>query len=285
MKKVILSISAMLFVGAAAIAQNTSAVAQAGNLDTGLVNQNGNLNDASIGQLGDSNTSTVDQGYLPSLYPAVGNIGHATQNGDWNTAFISQSNKNNEAYQAQTGDHNSATVWQDQISGPASALNGGDKAWQTQTGDYNKATIDQGTSGNTLPAVLPAGQFTAAELSALAGVPIPFSPNGGNEATQTQNGDYNLAYASQGGTGNRSSQTQTSPSGTVDADKNISRHFQYGDSNTATTDQNGIKNVENTLQIGSNNLSQVFQSGNGGNNQRGVSIGSWNNIIVHQTNP
>ena len=291
MKKVILSISAMLFVGFAAVAQNTSAVGQTGNGNNGIVGQNGSSNSSKITQVSpggaapasDGNKSEVYQGIQPALYAAVNNKAEVDQNGKKNTAFISQSNKNNQAYQTQKGNENDATIWQDQIVGPASALNGGDKAWQTQTGNKNKATIDQGTTGNEYPT--PGGVFTNAQLTALGTVSIPFAPNGSNEATQTQNGDYNLAYASQGGTGNKSWQTQTSPSGTTDANKNISRHFQYGDGNESKTVQSGIRNTENTLQIGNMNTSDVKQTNaaGAGNQQVGFSFGNSNHITVTQT--
>jgi hypothetical protein len=209
MKKVILSISAMLFFGAAAIAQNTSAVVQVGSSDEAIVGQNGTLNSSTIGQAGNSNKSEVYQGIKPGAYPALNNKAEVSQQGNSNVAFSSQSNKNNKAYQTQKGNSNSATIWQDQIAGPATALNGGDTATQIQTGNNNKATIDQGTSGNELPVATPNG-FTAADILNLAGVSVPFAPNGGNNAIQTQNGTWNLAYASQGGTGNESWQTQNS---------------------------------------------------------------------------
>ena len=80
MKKVILSISAMLFVGAAAIAQgNTSSVNQVGNSDTGIVNQNGGTNDSKIDQLGDSNKSEVYQGIQPGVYNAKNNAADVTK--------------------------------------------------------------------------------------------------------------------------------------------------------------------------------------------------------------
>lgn len=277
----------MLFVGAASIAQpNTSAVGQVGISNDGIVNQNGNDNHSKIGQDGNDNSSTVDQGFLPSVYPALGNIGEAKQTGNNNTAFISQSNIDNEAYQIQEGDRNSATIWQDQVAGNI-AGNTGDKAWQTQTGDDNTATIDQGTTGNAFPVGPPTGVFTAEQISEFAGIPIPFVPNGGNEATQTQNGDFSIAYASQGGTGNSSTQTQNSTAAST-LERNVSRHFQYGADNTALTLQNGIRNNEHTLQIGENNYSQVTQTnlvGGAGNVHVGFSSGSWNNIVVNQTNP
>jgi len=208
----------------------------------------------------------------------------STAGGVGNTAFISQSNKNNEAYQTQEGNDNSATIWQDQIAGPPAALNGGDKAWQTQKGKHNTATIDQGTSGNELPLPTPLGAFTLAELADLPAT-VPISPNGSNEATQTQNGDYSVAYTSQGGTGNKSWQTQNSTA-LSDADKDTSRHFQYGNSNEATTLQTGIKNTENTLQIGNSNISNVIQNNSAGTNanvQVGFSFGNSNHINVTQT--
>jgi hypothetical protein len=66
--------------------------------------------------------------------------------------------------------------------------------------------------------------------------------------------------------------------------KNISRHFQYGEGNDATTTQNGINNVENTLQIGSWNTSTVTQNNaaGAGNNHKGLSVGNGNVISVTQ---
>jgi hypothetical protein len=280
MKKVILSISAMLFVGAAAFAQgNTSSVNQVGNSDQGIVNQNGQTNASTIDQLGNTNKSEVYQGIMPGVYNAKSNMADVKQKGDNNGAFISQSNHDNKAYQTQTGNSNGATIWQDQIAPPASALGGWDKATQTQTGNYNSATVDQGTTGNEKPTGLP---FNATQLGYAAAVSVPFAPHSQNEATQTQNGDNNVAYASQGGVKNKSWQTQTSPTGTSAADKNVSNHYQYGNENEAKSTQTGTKLTENTLQIGDYNKATVTQTG-ASHSSISFSKGNSNTILVTQS--
>ena len=104
MKKVILSISAMLFVGAIGFAQgNTSSVNQVGNSDQGLVTQNGSNTGSLVDQKGDNNKSEVFQGIQPGLYAAKDNKADVKQDGNGNGAFISQSNHDNEAYQTQKG--------------------------------------------------------------------------------------------------------------------------------------------------------------------------------------
>ena len=225
MKKVILSISAMLFVGAVSFAQgNISAVNQVGKSDVSIVNQHGGLNKSNVDQLGNSNKSQVYQGIQPASFNALSNLADVMQKGNNNDAFISQSNKDNEAYQIQTGDMNKATIWQDQIVGAPNATQGSDWAKQIQTGKSNVATIDQGTTGNEKP-VSPS-KFSAAQLAFAAAVVVPVSPHFNNDAIQTQNGDSNTAYASQGGLTNHSFQTQTSPSGTLAAAGNQSNHYQ-----------------------------------------------------------
>ena len=140
------------------------------------------------------------QGIKPGLYAAKDNKADVKQTGNSNIGFISQSNHDNKAYQTQTGNSNKATIWQDQIAGASSALGGFDIATQKQTGNSNTATVDQGTTGNEKPTGLP---FNATQLAHVAAVAVPFAPHSKNEATQTQNGDNNVAYASQGGVHNQ----------------------------------------------------------------------------------
>ena len=83
MKKVIFSISAMLFVGAASFAQgNTSDVNQVGNSDISTVSQHGHLNTSDVDQIGNSNTSQVFQGVQPGLFDALRNKAVVMQSGD-----------------------------------------------------------------------------------------------------------------------------------------------------------------------------------------------------------
>ena len=282
MKKVILSVSAMLFVGAMSFAQsNMSSVNQVGVSETAIVNQNGMANQSDVSQLGVSNKSEVYQGINPESYDAKRNSATVMQEGNSNSGFISQSNRDNEAFQTQNGTRNSATIWQDQVAGGDAALRGSDKATQTQTGRNNIATVDQGTSGNERP-VAPS-PFTDAQLAAAAGVPVPVSPNFDNEATQTQNGGGNTAYASQGGVKNASVQTQMSPEGTSLAAGNVSNHYQYGRHNSAITNQDGTKLLDDTMQIGNRNTATITQNGMG-HESVAYSNGTGNSITVTQNN-
>mgnify|MGYP003665829047 FL=1 len=281
MKKVVLSISAMLFVGAMSFAQsNMSNVNQVGNLNGSIVNQNGGYNDADVDQIGRSNSSEVYQGIRPSLVNAMSNSAEVLQRGKSNVAFISQSNQDNEAFQKQIGDNNRATIWQDQVTGAPGATQGSDWAKQVQRGDNNVATVDQGTSGNERPQA--PSVFSAAQLASVAAVAVPVSPHKNNKALQTQTGDGNTAYASQGGIGNKSYQTQTSPSGTSVADGNVSNHYQYGNRNVATLTQNGTKLLENTMQIGNRNDATISQTGMG-HQAVGFSLGNSNSISITQS--
>ena len=281
MKKVVLSVSAMLFVGAMSFAQvNMSNVNQVGNLNGSTVNQNGGANDSDVDQYGRSNTSTVYQGTQPSMVHAMRNSAEVFQRGQSNTAFVSQSNQDNEAFQRQVGDNNRATIWQDQVAGAPGATQGSDWARQVQRGDNNTATVDQGTSGNDIPSTT--AVFSTAQIGLAGGVVVPVSPHRNNRALQLQTGDGNSAYASQGGIGNDSSQSQTSPTGTSVADGNVSNHYQYGNRNVASLTQNGTKLVENTMQIGNNNTSTVVQTGMG-HQHVGFSFGNGNTINVTQS--
>ena len=282
MKKVVLSISAMLFVGAMSFAQiNTSNVNQVGNTNSSTVGQHGGANDADVDQYGTSNTSLVSQGLEPGLFLAQSNKATVLQDGVSNCGKISQSNVKNEAFQTQVGNSNKAWIWQDQITGAPGATQGFDFARQTQRGDNNLAVIDQGTSGNERP--IAPSVFNSAQLAFSAAVTTPFTPHKSNRATQDQTGGGNDAYASQGGIGNQSSQIQTSPLATSVANGNVSNHYQYGDGNKASLTQNGTKLLENTMQIGNNNTSTVMQTGMG-HQHLGFSKGNGNTITATQSN-
>lgn len=283
MKKVVLSISAMLFVGAVSYAQsNMSHVDQMGMTHDAMVNQIGWNQDSDISQKGTSNKSEVYQGVRPNeikffgVNISNGNEADVIQDGKRNTAFISQNNWGNDATQTQTGDDNKATIWQDETSGGL-ALFGHDKATQTQTGKHNIATIDQGTSGNTIPS------FCINQVPA-----APVLPHGYNVATQTQDGNYGIAYASQGGTLNNSSQTQHGTLA-VAGKENVSNHFQYGTANTAISTQTGWKNNVDVFQSGSNNYANNTQTATflavGGNASVVCQQGSGHVSNVTQFNP
>lgn len=301
MKKVILSISAMLFVSAIGTAQilpgtiapNTSYVNQTGSSQDAYVDQIGTAQSSSIKQSNMHNQSDVYQGVLPGQMtaPLLGDISHDNlaevwQNGKDNTAFISQNNWRNKAYQTQVGDNNDATIWQDETVVTYSLLTGNlkgeDTATQKQDGKHNKATIDQGTSGNTLP--------TAAVFTGMAALTtsVPASPHGKNNATQTQNGNYGEAYASQGGINNESSQTQTGGFFSNASNKNVSNHFQFGKDNIADSSQTGYRNVENVLQEGNGNRSYSVQTAfsalSTGNESVVIQQGNLNLSNVNQSN-
>ncbi|WP_281631874.1 hypothetical protein [Flavobacterium luteolum] len=249
MKKVILSISAMLFVGFAAVAQN----------NTSNVDQLGNTQVSSVTQHGSSNDAQVRQGVLPSqLAASNNNTTTIFQQGSGNAAFTSQNNLQNDAYQTQYGNSNQATIWQDQLEGNASQ--GYDLAVQYQSGSNNKATIDQGTTGNNPKPTNP--PFSAAQKLVIDAVVVPAAPHALNDAYQTQTGTYSVAYASQGGWDNYSNQVQNGTGGN-DSDKNVSNHYQYGNYNQAWSNQNGWDLTTDTVQIGNYNFSSVTQANNG----------------------
>ncbi len=294
MKKVILSISAMLFVGAASYAQpgpavgaNSSLVGQTGTLQNALVHQIGTAQSSKIKQTVNDNDAFVYQGVNPGQIMGGGvnisakNIADIDQNGNKNYAFISQNNWDNTAIQKQVGDRNDATIWQDEKGFSYPNLKGHDKATQTQTGNDNKGTIDQGTSGNNpLPVV---GTFPM--MNALSSA-VPANPHGDNVAVQTQKGNFNLAYTSQGGMRNDSkiNQNSTSQAATALA-RNEANHYQYGNDNIAETTQVGFKNRDNILQEGNWNKSFTNQNGFSSGNMNAVSQqGSYNVSNVTQSN-
>jgi len=203
------------------------------------------------------------------------------QRGNNNRAQISQNNWDNEAIQKQVGDRNDATIWQDEVAVATAALLGSDLATQNQTGNDNKATIDQGTSGNEpLPVV---GTFTMMNPLTVA---IPVPPHGNNNATQTQVGNFNLAYTSQGGLRNISTISQNSTSQSATAlNRNVANHYQYGNDNRASSTQIGFKNLDNILQEGNMNTVISMQNGFSSGNIHAVSQqGSGNMVNNSQSN-
>ena len=294
MKKVILSISAMLFVGAASYAQpgpsagaNSSLVGQLGTSQNALVHQIGTAQSSKIKQTVNNNDAFVYQGVNPGQIMGSGvnistkNMADIDQKGNDNRAFISQNNWDNKATQKQVGDRNDATIWQDETGFSYPALKGHDTATQTQTGKDNKATIDQGTSGNNpLPVV---GTFPMMNPLSSA---VPVNPHGDNVAVQTQTGNFNLAYTSQGGLRNDSKISQNSTSQAASASaRNEANHYQYGNDNIAETTQLGFKNRDNILQEGNWNKSYTNQNGFSSGNMNAVSQqGSYNVSNVTQSN-
>lgn len=290
----------MLFVSAVGTAQilpgtiapNSSYVNQTGFGQDAFVHQIGTAQSSSVKQLTSNNEADVYQGVNPSQMTLLGvNISHdnsATvwQKGDDNKAYISQNNWRNKATQTQTGDDNDATIWQDETNVSygliVGNLKGEDVATQTQTGNDNKAVIDQGTSGNNLPT---ASVFTG--MAPLTSA-VPKSPHGRNDATQTQNGKYGEAYASQGGLDNESNQTQTSGFFASAATKNVSNHYQFGNDNLANSTQTGYRNTENVLQEGNGNKSYGTQTALGilstGNASVVIQQGNTNLSNVTQSN-
>ncbi|OAB25646.1 Curlin associated repeat-containing protein [Flavobacterium fryxellicola] len=294
MKKVVLSISAMLCTVAISYAQpgpvagpNVSAVGQTGFSQFAQVSQIGTAQNSKVKQELNNNDAYVYQGVNPgqmlvgSINTSAKNMADIFQRGDDNYAYISQNNWNNMATQSQRGDRNDATIWQDEVVVATASLDGHDKATQTQRGNDNEATIDQGTSGNNpLPTV---ATFTL-------GVPltsaIPFSPHGYNEATQTQRGNWNKAYTSQGGRNNDSDINQNSvgKAATI-VDRNVANHYQYGRNNDASTTQMGYRNLDNILQEGNNNRATTMQTGNtSGNMNSTAQQGNSNVANVNQAN-
>lgn len=247
---------------------NTSTQKQRYDNNYATVKQNGNGNTAKQEQYSSNNGSAsalataganknkaeIFQGINPSTYTAVNNWAEQMQDGVGNKGFISQSNKDNEAYQTQEGDINTATIWQDQIVG-GNAILGSDWAKQTQMGNDNTATVDQGSTGNQHPSDVLAGDIPASfvGVSPVGGHPV--LDHGNNNALQTQIGNSNTAYVSQGGDDNGSIQYQK-------GDGNKSYGFQYGNGNRMDSTQKGNGNKEYVLQVGNTNSSTLMQSGN-----------------------
>jgi hypothetical protein len=291
MKKVFLSISAMLCTVAVSYAQtgpgpvttaNSSIVGQTGNKQNAEVIQKGTGQMSKIKQATSDNDAYVLQGTKPGLVTiSAKNSADIDQLGTKNWAKISQNNWDNTATQKQVGDNNKATIWQDEVAFNWPNLVGGDTATQTQTGNKNEATIDQGTTGNNpIPTVAVFPKMVALTAS------IPKNPHGLNKATQTQNGDYNKAYTSQGGMNNESMINQDSRGYAATATyRNVANHYQYGEGNKATTTQLGFKNLDNILQEGNMNISVTKQTGTSAGNMNAVSQqGNNNNSSVTQRN-
>ncbi|MBK0369170.1 hypothetical protein [Flavobacterium agrisoli] len=280
MKKVVLSVSAMLFVGAIGFAQENSQ-------DT---YQLGDHQQSSVTQDGMQNAAVVRQGVLPNTsISSSWNESTIKQKGELNRSWVSQNNFSNLADQKQIGNSNSAVIWQDQVAGAPNATKGNDNAYQTQTGNNNTAVIDQGTAGNWRPtgaAGSGSPSATAYDQTAptLASVKTNFTvdqqgfidavtsnsgtptdalvtPHESNTATQNQKGNYNVAYASQGGTNNESTQIQNSGTAS-EGEGNKSVHLQYGNHNKAWSSQTGTSHIDNMGQIGKYNTSNLTQTGN-----------------------
>jgi hypothetical protein len=251
------------------------------------VQQIGTGQNSKVKQAVNDNDAFVYQGLNPGQILVAGvntsasNMADVDQSGNSNRAQISQNNWDNEAIQKQIGDRNDATIWQDEVAVVTGSLFGSDLAIQNQTGNDNKATIDQGTSGNQpLPSV---GTFTLMNPLTVA---IPVPPHGNNDATQTQVGNFNLAYTSQGGLRNVSmiSQNSTSQSATA-LNKNEANHYQFGNDNRASSTQIGFKNLDNILQEGNMNSVVSMQNGFSSGNMSAVSQqGNGNMLNVSQSN-
>jgi Curlin associated repeat len=248
---------------------NTSTQKQRYDNNYATVQQNGNGNTAKQEQYSSNNGSAsatvataganknkaeIFQGINPSTYLATGNLADQMQDGVGNAGYISQSNMDNKAYQTQVGNGNTATIWQDQIVG-GSAILGNDWAKQTQEGNGNTATVDQGSTGNQHPSDVLAGDIPASfvGVSPVGGHPV--LDHGFNKAKQSQEGNSNTAYVSQGGYKNKSEQVQI-------GDGNESYGFQYGDRNRMNSTQDGNGNKEYVLQVGNKNKSTLMQTGN-----------------------
>ena len=253
---------------------NTSSQLQRLDNNYATVQQNGNGNTATQKQYSTNNGSAsaavataganknkaeIYQGINPSTYVAMNNLAEQMQDGVGNSGYISQSNKDNKAYQSQTGKSNDAKIWQDQIAGngiTGGAILGSDWAKQTQIGDENSAIVDQGSTGSQYPSGILGSDIPASfvGINPVGGHPV--LDHGSNQATQSQEGNKNTAYASQGGYKNSSSQVQM-------GNKNESYGFQFGDNNILKSKQDGTGNKEYVLQVGNANSSSLMQSGMG----------------------
>jgi hypothetical protein len=259
MKKVILSISAMLFGTAMCLAQST---APHGATASGFVSHyssvmsTGNGNDATISQVGTQHQSNVIQDGKNGLVLGDGwkNEAWVTQTGLNQVAIIGSHGDKNDARIVQKNQFNIAEI--DQGVGyseknSATAMQDGNRneSMQKQRYDRNSALVVQTGWRNE------AVQDQSTEVNSAKGSNAVIRQDGGrNRAVQTQKGEKNDARTVQTGMFNDSNTIQT-------GDKNSDITNQFGDYNKALTIQTGIMNEAITRQNGDLNMSDITQTG------------------------
>ncbi|MFT5964650.1 MAG: hypothetical protein ACI9L6_001396 [Flavobacterium sp.] len=246
MKKVILSVAAMLLVSALAVAQsNVSTVTQAGLNNSSEWSQVGNLNvitvmqeslndgnnEANVEQVGVTNVGSIKQW-------GDGHFADQTQTvGDGNYAEIYQDRSSNSSTQSQIGSNNVALSGQNGYEPLALQGTGGNNiSTQIQKGDDNTSYVAQGTASEFFD-VVPAPSYGSS-----------------NSASLSQDGFYNFAAVGQiNGNNNTAELSQvggenTSSIGQGLGDYNFAKSTQTGDGHTNTLIQRGSGNAFTVMQ-------------------------------------
>lgn len=293
MKKLLLSVFALVFAVGFTFAQTNSDVDQNGNNNSATVDQKlkghtGQL-DALVDTKGDNNTVEIEQ---ESKKPTDEDFALADviQSGDENSAKISQNRRRKASAKLdQLGDVNTAEVYQ----GPGDVLQGYNDQRATQHGNDNTLRVVQTRDPNNLSVntgnsfekvgVDQIGNDNFAEI-------IQAGDNGGgvfsNDAFLKQEGNQNEANMRQGGDGSSNS-------------NNYQDAQQIGDGHMLTTQQEGKSNEillyqresgrggneATILQDGEENSSDVTQN-SGGLAGGGLTtidqIGNFNEIDLNQ---
>jgi len=271
MKKLMLSVFALVFAVGFTFAQNSSTVEQNGGNNTADVEQklnghNGKL-EAKVKSTGDDNSVDIDQksGNATDADFALADV---KQVGDENSATIDQNRRRKtNARLDQLGNVNTAEVFQ----GPGDDLEGYNDQRATQEGDNNTLRVVQTRNPNNLSentgnsfekvGVDQIGDNNFAEI-------IQGADNGGgvfgNEARLKQDGNDNTANMRQGGSG--------FPAGS--ANSNFQDAQQTGNGHDLTTQQTGKENDIEILQ---------FENGRGGYTADIDQDGERNSSVVNQT--
>jgi hypothetical protein len=298
MKKLLLSVVAILLVTAVTFAQSNEAyVIQVGTTNTSTVDQSGtaghNLayvnqygsNIANVQQLGvGSNSATINQGSngLP-----VTNNHQAAYVGDWQDgAFIMQNGATNTAAITMTGNLSTGTINQ------VGSLNSGSQTIGTNYSEMSGHTSgvwmsQEGTSNYSTQITSPS--FGSAGIKQMT----VYQDGNSNIANQTSIGGYGSTLeATQLGNSNTSTQYQNQMGGIahtyVDGDDNTTSQNQLytvwalSGRNDAYIDIDGSSNTTIQSQTGQYNLSRTTQTGDG-NYSMQTQTGDSHSSIVTQT--
>lgn len=214
---------------------NYADVAQTGFADQSSVTQSSDLNSAIVTQdtQADGTFSNVNQistviqagtgGHSAVVNQVRGLLGisYIEQQGDSNTATVSQIALRQDAEIIQTGNENMATVTQGLVLlGP-----GENSARIEQIGDLNRSTITQVQSASS------------------------------NNATSTQSGDMGMSTITQSNSRNNATLDQLL--GSSDATSTIA---QSGNDNISSVEQGGLGDASSIMQNGNGNMATVRQN-------------------------
>jgi len=280
MKKLFISIVAVLFAVSMTYAQSTTFVTQSGNYNTANVNQDlsnpnaplrtssiyatqsgsynllnadqlGSANYINLNQSGYSNTANMNQLTLNATSYGYTNNADITQGGNYNSASLTQKQdpgtdySTNTVHANQSGNHNSYTLGQGIPTNAGTMFQPINNQFLTQSGDYNSASLSQG------------GQTQYSEINQT-------STANGNYAQLTQRGEsgmsssWDKSYSWQSGSNNNVMIDQVgSPSG-----GEFGTTYQDGNYNHTGVTQNSwsLQNVtsdqhgnHNSLDVNQNN--------------------------------